>query len=255
MKKLKNMLLVFVMTVSSVYLLNAQGNANFQSYGVHEDVVLPSMVSEYESAVKELVANIDKHGVKELKWITSVTSDLRYLYLYPIANMAELDKDNFKLLADKMGADKMGALFNRMGKGCNQSSDYVLRLDKELTYMPAGITQTPEGQNYRRFIYLRYAPQQEDLLVANLKAVKEMFQKKNSKMDYRVYRSGFGAGGNYFLVAIAGKDVLAYETMSLENDKLLGEDAGKIFGDMMKNISKMEEVSGNMRPDLAPSSK
>jgi hypothetical protein len=255
MKKLKIMLLVMAMTVSSLCLLNAQGNANFQSYGVHEDVVLPSMVGEYESATKELVSNIDKHGIKELKWITAVTSDFRYLYLYPIANMAELDKDNFKLLADKMGADKMGALFTRMNKCYNQHSDYVLRLSKDLTYMPSGITLTPEGQNYRRFYYLRFTPQQEEGLVASLKAVKDMFQKKNSKMYYRVYRSGFGSGGDYFLVAIAGKDVLAYETMGSENDKLLGEEAGKVFGEMMKNLSKMEEIAGNMRPDLAPAVK
>ena len=60
MKKLKNMLLVIVMTVSSVLLLNAQGDDNFQSYGVHEDVVLPSMVNEYESAVKEMVSQYRK---------------------------------------------------------------------------------------------------------------------------------------------------------------------------------------------------
>ena len=74
-------------------------------------------------------------------------------------------------------------------------------------------------------------------------------------MEYRVYRSGFGAGGTYFMVAIAGKDVLTYENMGAENDKLLGEEGGKVFGQMMKNISKMEEISGSMRPDLAPSAK
>ncbi len=246
------MLLVIVMTVSSLMLLNAQ-NDKFQSYGVHEDVVLPSMVNEYETGIKELVANVKKYDIKELKWITSVTNDGRYLYLYPIANMADLDKDNFKLLADKMGPDKMGELFNRLNKCCNLSLDYVLRLDKDLTYMPSGVTQTPEGQNYRRFYYLRYTPQQEEKLVASMKAVKDMFQKKNSKMDYRIYRSGFGSGGNYFLVAIAAKDVVTYETMNAENDKMFGEEGAKVFGEMMKNISKMEEVSGGMRPDLGTS--
>ena len=255
MNKLKSALLVIGMTASSLMLLNAQGNDKFQSYGVHEDVVLPSMVGEYEASAKELVANINKHNIKELKWITAVTSDFRYLYIYPIANMAELDKDNFKLLADKMGADKLGELMTKMNKCYDKHFDYVIRLDKDLTYMPSGVSQTPDGQNYRRFYYIHYSPQQEDQLTASLKAVKEMFQKKNSKMEYRVYRSGFGSGGNYFLVAIAGKDVLTYETMGAENDKLLGDEAGKVFGDMMKNISKMEELSGSMRPDLAPSSK
>jgi hypothetical protein len=142
-----------------------------------------------------------------------------------------------------------------MGKCYDKHFDYVLRLDKELTYMPGGITQTPVGQNYRRFYYLRYTPQQEEKLVASLKAIKDMFQKKGSKMDYRIYRSGFGTGGDYFLVAIAAKDAMTYETMNSENDKLLGEEAGKVFGEMMKNISKMEEVSGSMKPELASSSK
>lgn len=251
MKKLKIILFAFVMAVSSVFLLNAQGNVNLQSYGVHEDVVLPSMVNEYETLVKELVANIKKYNIQELKWITAVTSDFRYLYLYPLANMAELDKDNWKSLRDKMGADKLGDLFKRLSKCYDTHFEYVLRLDKELTYMPGGINLTPEGKNYRRFYYLRYTPQQEEKLVASLKAIKDMFQKKGSKMEYRIYRSGFGSGGDYFLVALAAKDVMAYETMNAENDKLLGEEAGKVFGEMMKNISKMEEISGGMRPELA----
>jgi len=255
MKKLKIMFLVIIMTVSSLMLLNAQTDDKFQSYGVHEDVVKPSMVNEFEALMKELSANVKKHNIPELNWITAATSDFRYLHLYPIANMADLDKNNFKLLGDKMGADKLAELFKNMDKCMSQHFDYVLRLDKELTYMPAGITQTPEGQNYRRFYYLRYTPLQEEKLIASLTAIKAAFKKINSKMDYRVYRSGFGAGGDYFLVAIAGKDVVSYETMTLENDKLLGEEGGKVFSEMLKNLSKMEEISGSMRPDLTPSSK
>ena len=65
MKKLKTILLTLCMSFFSVTLLQAQGNDKFQSYGVHEDVVLPSMVGEYETLLKELVGNINKYNTQE----------------------------------------------------------------------------------------------------------------------------------------------------------------------------------------------
>jgi hypothetical protein len=39
------------------------------------------------------------------------------------------------------------------------------------------------------------------------------------------------------------------------NNKLLGEDADKIFGNMMQYVTNFEEVTGRIRPDLTYSSK
>ncbi|HMU45927.1 MAG TPA: hypothetical protein PKC72_06130 [Chitinophagaceae bacterium] len=255
MKKFKGYLLTVIISVLSFQFLYGQNSDRYMLYGVHEDVVYPYMANEYEKIAKELVDNINKYKVQELKWITTNTNDFRYLYVYPLENMADLDKNNWKKLSEKMGEGKLGELFDKMDKCYSEHFDYTLRLDKDLTYMPGGITQTPQGQNYRRFYYIYFTPEQENKLVESLKAVKKMYQDKGSKEEYRIYRSGFGAHGDFFLVAIAAKDALSYETASSENDKLFGNDAQKVFGEMMKHVSEFKEKSGRMRPDMEPSVK
>jgi hypothetical protein len=57
--------------------------------------------------------------------------------------------------------------------------------------MPDGITQTPEGENYRKFYFLYYTPENGAALREALKGVKELFASKDSKEYYRIYRTGF----------------------------------------------------------------
>jgi hypothetical protein len=226
-----------------------------QMYWVHEDQVKPSMVMDYEKAAKQLVDNCMKHNIQTLGWITTATNDFRYLYVSPIATMADINYDGFKPLQEAMGEEAFGKMFSDMDKCYDSHGDYILMLNNDLTYMPEGMTQTPEGEDYRRFYYIRTTPEHNGMLKEKMKAIKDFYAEKNSKVHYRVYQSGFGSMENYYLVAIAAKDGVTYETMGDENDAILGEERHQLFGEMMKYVTSIDEVTGEMRPDLAYSPK
>ena len=251
MKNLKNTLLVASILFLSQCIVNAQEQDDkSQAYSIHEDHVKPSMVSEYEKSTKELVANCEKHNVQSTKWITTSTEDNRYLYLSPIENMAELDNNIFESLEEKMGKENFDNLMTSFGKCLDKHGDYILNLDKENSYMPQGITQTPEGKDYRKFWYYHVTPENFGTFMEKGKAIKALFEKKESKVYYRVYRSGFGSIGTYVMVAIAAKSAGDYEQMSQANMELLGEEGQNAFGELLKYTSKFEVVSARMRPDL-----
>lgn len=222
-----------------------------QMYWVHEDHVKPSMVQEYEKAAKALVENCQKHNIQDMSWITTSTNDFRYLYVTPINSMSDINYDGFKTLQEAMGEEEFGNMFSSMDKCYTSHGDYILMLNNDLTYMPEGFTQTPEGQNYRRFYYVRTTPEHNAKLKEKMKAIKEFYADKGAKVHYRVYESGFGTQENYYLVAIAAEDAVAYETVGDENDAILGEERHEVFGDMMQYVTSIDEVSGMMRPDLA----
>ncbi|MCX2720288.1 hypothetical protein [Lentiprolixibacter aurantiacus] len=247
-QKIKTLILGLIFMVPALIL--AQDNSP-QAFWVHEDVVKPGMVGEYEAVCKELLENMKTHNIQNDGWIVTNTADSRYLFVGAIDNMADLDKSPFPGLAEKMGGDKMGALFGRMDKCYDTEHDYVIYLDKELSYMPGGITQTPEGQNYRKFHYLYFTPEKRATVREKMKAVKDLFVAKGSKVDYRVYRSGFGNRGEYYMVAIAAKDPVDYAQSGMDNQKLLGEDGQKVMGELWGNLLKYEEIAGQMRPDMA----
>lgn len=244
-----------LLLVCVMYSAQAQGDTNIQSYWIHEDVVKPGMVAQYESICKELTANMKKHNIQELNTLVTNTLDNRYLWVSQINNMADIDKPVFKTLAEKMGADNMNALFNKMNECYDIEHDYVIELDKELSYMPEGITQTPEGQDYRKFHYYRYTPGNQSDVKTKAKAIKDLFGKKGSKLYYRVYHSGFGNRGEYYMVAIAAKDAADYEAKITANNELLGEEWQGVYSDFMGTLHEYDLVEGWMRPDMAYSPK
>ena len=80
---------------------------------------------------------------------------------------------------------------------------------------------------------------------------KQLFESKGSKNSYRVYISGFGCPENFYLVAVSAKDELDSAMRGKANEELLGEERGPVFGNLMKYVSRFEEVTGYMRPDLS----
>lgn len=230
-------------------------NSNIQSYSVHEDQVKFSKIADYEKASKELIAKLKEHKIQGLNWISSTTQDGKYLYVSPINNMADLDKNPFAALAEKMGSEAMGKIFDDMDKCYTNHGDYILNLNKDLTYMPTGITLTPEGENYRRFFYLHVTPSNHGKLVEKMKALKDLYTSKGSKVSYRVYHSGFGVVGSYILVAVAATDGVSYEKRAAENRTLLGEEGKKLLDEIFMLVSKFETETGALRPDLGYSSK
>lgn len=251
MKLSKSLSLFLTLLMVVPFLLNAQDDGSYQMYWVHEDKVMPSMVGEYEKAAKMLADKCTEFNVDTPGWITSNTMDFRYMYVSPIKTLADISFEGMGELREKMGAEAFDQMFADMNKCYKSHGDYVISMDKELTYMPEGITQTPEGENYRKFYYLHSTPAKINKLREKMMAVKELYQNKGSKSSYRVYRSGFGTMGDFFLVAVASKDAVTFEANSAANDKLLGEDAQAVFSEVLKYVTSIEEIAGSIRPDLA----
>jgi Fe-S cluster assembly scaffold protein SufB len=248
----------FKMRLTSLFLLLltagigfAQDDTKPQAYWVHEDVVKPSKVADYESICKELTDNARKFNIQELNTIVTNTEDDRYLWVSPIANMADIDKPIFTTLMEKMGKETFSNMFNRMDECYDVEQDYIIHLDKSLSYMPEGITQTPEGEDYRKFFYFYITPANRAMVKKNMETITNLFASKGSKFYYRVYKSGFGTRGEFYMVAAAAKNAADYNAKVTANNELLGDEWPTLYNELRSHLLKFEVVSGRMRPDMA----
>lgn len=248
MKTLKLTILVILSLCLTTSLSFAQ-----KAYMIHQDNVKPSMLWEYEKVAKEFNDACKEHN-PDTSWITVSTSDFVYMYVTPMKNFAEMDKNPFKEMAEKMG-DKWKDMFNRFDKCYDSHGNYVVVLDEELTYMPEGISQTQEGENYRDYYFIYYKPENSKKIREGMKAIKEMYANKGSKLYYRIYKSGFGTMESYYLVAISSKDEIDSAQKGKANEELLGPDRFDVFKKVMNYAERMEETKGKIRPDLAYSPK
>jgi uncharacterized protein with GYD domain len=247
MKVLKTTIMLATIVLLAPMISNAQ-----DLYYIHEDVVKPSKVMEYEGVLQELLTLVKKHKLEDTRWITLVSNNSHYSYISPLANMAELDKPSFVAqLAEKAGKEVVSDIFNRMNTCYDTELDYILTLDKDLTYMPNGITQTPEGENYRNNHLFYISPSNRSVVKEKMKAVKALFESKGSKMYYRVYKSTFGTAGEYYMVAVAAKDAGDMDAKGKANEALMGKELQKTLNQLYFNSLRYEKLEGDIRLDLS----
>lgn len=249
MKHLKNFI-PLILLIAAPFLGLAQSSGH-QAYWVHEDRVKPAMSDKYETITKDLVAACKEHNIQDTQWITLRMNDNTYLYVSPVSGMADLDKNGFETLGEKMGADKMGALFARYNDTYSKHGDYIIYLNKDLSYQPGGISQTVEGENYRLMYYNYVSPEHDKGFADTMKKIKSAFEKHNSKISYRVYKSGFGVMGTFYMIAVAAENAAQEAQRGDENWELMKDDFGPLLNELNQHTMKMEEKRGWMRPDLA----
>ncbi|HWR94033.1 MAG TPA: hypothetical protein VN192_02400 [Flavobacterium sp.] len=247
MKNLKNTILFAFVLLTTAFTLKAQN----QMFHIHADYVKPSMESEYVEITKAFVAECKKHNLQNADWTQLRLDNGTYMTFEAIPNMAAIDVDTFAPLVDKMGKDNFKALFDRYAKCYDRHGSYILNRIENLTYMPEGAAAAMEGLNYRKYHYFYVSPATSAIVAEKMKAIKELYVKKGSKVHYRIYHSGFGSQNEYYLAVISAKDALSYAQNAAENKILLGEEGKKAFDELYKNISRYEPITGSIMPDLS----
>jgi hypothetical protein len=245
MKNLKNIILIAILIVN--FTLNAQN----QMFSIHADYVKPSMESEYVNASKDFLEACKKYNLQNADWTELRLDNGTYLTFEAIPNFAALDINSYAPLVDKMGKENFQALLDRFNKCYDRHGSYVITRIENLTYMPDGARAAQEGQNYRKYHYLYVTPSTAKMIAEKLKAIKDLYVKKGSKEYYRVYHSGYGTLGEFYLVVISAKDELSYIKQSDENSALIGDEGKKLLDDLFQNISRYDPVTGYVLPDLS----
>lgn len=229
--------------------LNAQDQN--QAFWVHEDQVKPGMVKEYEDLSKDLVAEAKKANLQNMMWQVAAMDNGRYLTLTPIKNMTDLQSKSFEPLMAGMGQEKFTQMMEKFDGMYEQHGDYLIVLDKDLSYMPGGVDPNTPGKDYRKWHKMTVSPENLPQLRTKLAELKDVFAQKDSKMHYRIYQSSFGNMGDYFVAVISAKDAVDYAQMSAENEKVLGMEGKQKFREVMDLVSEYEVSEGGMKPELA----
>jgi hypothetical protein len=159
MRKFINTLMPLCLFIMLPILSVAQ-EAKVQKFVVHEDVVKPHKMMEYEKVSKEFVATLKEHAGPEAAFMAMSSDDMRYIFISPIDNMAALDKNPFAKLEESMGKEATKALFDSWAGMYETHYDYVLNLNPALSYNSGSIME--EGVNYRKIDYFYIFPDKMD---------------------------------------------------------------------------------------------
>ncbi len=250
MKTIKTTWFFLFLLIISIMGIQAQEEQDMQMFLVHEDRTKPAMATKHETIDKELIRALRQNEIQDVSWITLVTEDFRYLYISPIEKMADLDKDLFDGLSQKIGQRETDKIFDKYKGTYDEHGDYIIILDKDLSYQPGGINTTPVGKNYRHITVYHYTPENAGKAEDLAKRFLDLYTKNKSTLDYRLYRSGFGLMGPSIWVATAAESPEHFERMREDNRELFGREGESLLNELLQTVSKIEVIRGYLRPDL-----
>lgn len=246
MKTMNKLFTAMLLVLISTAFLNAQN----QFYRIHVDHVYPSSSEAYEKVSKRL-ATLAKENQEEDGWNVMWTTDNRVISIDPVSGWEDLGKEFMPKTRAKIGDEKFAEIFSEFDKHYDHHNDYTLILSGDLSYMPDGMTTTPANKNYRKNMVMYHKARDRQKVAEIAEKFKDLYAKKGSKSHYRVYFSGFGNPEAYIMVASAAENALEQAKQADANNKLLGEDAKKLWDELSQYITKIEYLEGNMMPELS----
>lgn len=251
---MKNLKIIIAAALFAL-LTPAQSIAQNQLLWIHDDHVKPAMTQEYIAAMKELVEACKKHNVADVNWLMNRMDDNTFRFVVQIPNMAALDQNPFAVLEEKMGKEKLEALWTKMDKCYDHHNSFLITNSKSLTYMPNGYSVATPGMNYRKFYYFYTTASTSDAVASKIKAITDLYVKKGAKEHFRIYHSGLGCPEEFYVAVISAKDEADYQKTSDETEKLLGDEGKKAMDDLFKTASRVGRSTGWAQEDLSYSAK
>lgn len=253
---MKNKLLTVVLAILVLHLfawtLAAQEEEKSPNkmYFIHEDVVKPSKIAEFEKAVKGYQEALAKYGMTDLKNLVIQTDDMVYSYVSEVENMAVLDQRPFDDLKEKMGEESFDALFDAYDGLYKSHKSYIVTLQADLSYTPENASDS-EDMNFRHWDMLHFIPGKGKEAREIVKEWKALYESKKSPMAYRTYTGGLGTETPFYIFSLSAKNAAAFYAQAEKNDELLGEEMKELEKRTLAITDKFEHLNGHIRPDLS----
>lgn len=216
-----------------------------------ENEISPSMVSEYEMAVKKELAVFRKLNYPRSCFVYQ-TEDFHYWWVLQIRDVNEFEQFNkeFGAFIIRMQNEE-GFVFGEEFKGkTNYMKPTIFQWLPNLSCMPEGTMKFDQTQYFRwGFCYCKVGFENE-------------FQEKWIKMADMMYAKEIGMGWNAY-TGIVGTENPFYmwgeiydspldmETKREKAFEKLGEEFGALWNETLQYIRKLEIQEGWYRPDLS----
>lgn len=254
--KIKPIHALFAVLMCIVPILNAtaqEQESKTQLFTIHEDVVIPSKVAEYEKVAKNFAEFVAEQNITSMQYTAANSDDFVYIYISPLENMADLDKmyAGFQELEEKAGKERFDNVMKGFEGKYHSHRDYLIRMHPELSYKPEYGNNLADGMNYRRWDFYHVYPGKEAEIENIAKEWMALNESNNIEQGYRVYMGDMGTDMPLVIVAHSALNATDFYTNYEKNMAKMGDKAKKLMEKTMGITWKFETKDGMMRPDLS----
>jgi len=248
MKKLNFLLcLVLLAGLSSV---TAQSLDKSNYIIIRNDVVKPSMTTQYEGALADLSDFMTENKVKEANYLTQIEDNYHYSHVTFVDNLNDIEMG----LASYINGKKKSASFDLIWESLNETIEayyfYVVKYMPELSYVPDG-NNWLEGNQFRKWNYYYFTPGTEEQAEQIIASWKSLYVRKGVKNGFRIFKGEIGLARPVYIFTTWAEDPLTYQQNLQNNMALLDNEGVQLWMAMMALVSKVETVEGWYLPQYS----
>ena len=223
-----------------------------QLHLVGDFLVDTSRVSEYETAIKELLANLEKHGFPFALDIFS-TDDNHYYLLFPLKSYADADLwlKAWAELGQKLGPENLQALHGRVVAAEIERVYEFWYYRPDISFLPEKERLKPEERDYYTWDFVSVIPGKEGEFEAINKEWIALSKGKNARDPFFTWMGDLGTKMPVFVWVEYGKSAADYAIAEEKFWKAMGEEGATLSKRTRALIKKTESKTGRYRPDLS----
>ncbi len=230
--------------------------AQRELYLVGDFLVETSRVAEYETAVKGLLASLEKHGFP-FSLDTSSTDDGHYYVVYRLKDYAGADLW-FKAwgeLSQKMGPENLRALQRRIAAAEIERAYQFWTYRPDISFLPEKERLKPEEIGYYTWDFVWLIPGKEEEFEAVNREWIALSKARKARDPFLTLAGDLGTQMPVYLWIEYGKSAADYAATEEKFWKAMGEEGAALSKKSRALIRKMDSKTGQYRPDLSYSPK
>jgi hypothetical protein len=227
-----------------------------QLYLMGDFLVDTSRAADYETALKELLANLEKQSFP-FRLDTYSTDDSHYFLVFPLKNYADADLwiKAWGELGQKMGPQNLQALHGRI-VACEIERVYQFWYYRpDISFLPEKERLKPEDIGYYTWDFVWVIPGKEAEFEAVNKEWIALSKAKKARDPFLTYRGDLGTKMPVYAWLEYGKSAADYAAAEENFWKTMGEEGAALSKRTRALIRKMESKTGRYRPDLSSAPK
>jgi hypothetical protein len=223
-----------------------------QLHLVGDFLVDTSRVAEYEAAIKELLANLEKHGFP-FPLNSYSTDDNHYYILYPLKNYADADLwlKAWGELGQKMGPENLQALHGRIVAAEIERVYQFWYYRPDISFLPEKERLKPEERGYYTWDFVSVIPGKEGEFEAINKQWIALSKAKNAQDPFHTWAGDLGTKMPIYVWVEYGKSAADYAIAEEKFWKAMGEEGAVLSKRTRALIKKTESKTGRYRPNLS----
>jgi hypothetical protein len=221
---------------------------------IHQEVVDPPMLAQYEDTTKRFFALVaaNREAMPTFHADAFQTDEMVFVYVLPLADFAQMDALMGEFMAmEQAGGDAWTALMKEGGATTRQYDEWVVLHRPDLSYTPAEPRLQPAEEKAFRWDYYYLRGDQVQEAEALAKDVAALYRSAGVTDGFQLYQAVLGSDLPLFVVVSAGRDEADVAARSAAIEASLG-DAWAPFVPRIRAVSRAVETKRAWaRPDLS----